>query len=55
MTHDEKSINKGDEIAYFSFGSTVILLFEKDSFVTDASIQKGQKVKVGQTLGRFQS
>ncbi|MED4070647.1 phosphatidylserine decarboxylase [Priestia endophytica] len=55
MTHDEKSINKGDEIAYFSFGSTVILLFEKDSFVTDESIQKGQKVKVGQTLGRFQS
>lgn len=50
MVHKGDLLNKGDEVAYFSFGSTVILLFEKDSFTAE-SIQTPKNIKVGEKIG----
>lgn len=46
-----KTIAKGEELAYFEFGSTVVLLFPKDIFTCDEAIQLGTKVRMGQRLG----
>ena len=32
ITDESEQLEKGQEFSYFSFGSTVVLLFEKDSF-----------------------
>ncbi|MCR2820474.1 phosphatidylserine decarboxylase [Lederbergia panacisoli] len=42
---------KGEEVAYFSFGSTVVLLFQKNSFQIDNDISIPSEVRVGQALG----
>lgn len=44
---------KGEEVAYFSFGSTVVLLFEKDSFEIHEYIQVPFDIKVGEPLGQI--
>lgn len=45
-------ITKGQEMGGFKLGSTVVLVFEApDNFKFD--LQNGQKVKMGQSLGRF--
>lgn len=44
---------KGDELAYFAFGSTVVLLMEDDSFVPRDDMGVGLKVKMGERLGRL--
>ncbi|MEC1622289.1 phosphatidylserine decarboxylase [Bacillus mojavensis] len=41
----------GEELGYFSFGSTVILIFEKDAFQPSADLTEGQEVQVGQLIG----
>ncbi|MDA1476236.1 phosphatidylserine decarboxylase [Bacillus changyiensis] len=48
---DQNEWRQGEEIAYFSFGSTVILLFEKDTFVLNERIYPSLKVKMGEVLG----
>ncbi|WP_453994826.1 phosphatidylserine decarboxylase [Bacillus nitroreducens] len=53
-THTSETVEKGEEIAYFSFGSTVILLFEKDSFTLNPKIGPSTEVKVGEALGILQ-
>ncbi|WP_246940593.1 phosphatidylserine decarboxylase [Bacillus pinisoli] len=53
ITHRGEFIQKGEEIAYFSFGSTVILLFENDTFLLADDIKLGQEVKQGQLLGKM--
>ncbi|WP_010678207.1 phosphatidylserine decarboxylase [Bacillus timonensis] len=50
-THTSDTVKKGEEIAYFSFGSTVILLFEKDSFTLSPEIGVSKNIKVGQVIG----
>ncbi len=50
-THTSDFVKKGEEIAYFSFGSTVILLFEKDSFTFSPEISTSANIKVGEVLG----
>lgn len=52
ITHPGSELNKGDEMAYFSFGSTVILLFEKGTFQID-TFQIPLEVKVGERIGYF--
>ncbi|WP_240414548.1 archaetidylserine decarboxylase [Paenibacillus periandrae] len=42
---------RGDELAYFQFGSTVVLLMETDTFESRTDLQVGSKVKMGQILG----
>jgi len=44
-------LQRGEELAYFAFGSTVVLLTETNSFAPDASIEPGMKVTMGQRLG----
>jgi len=44
---------KGEEVAYFSFGSTVVLLFEKDTFEIQDQIQVPFNIKVGEPLGQI--
>jgi phosphatidylserine decarboxylase len=50
-THQGTELEKGEEMAYFSFGSTVVLLFEKGIFRIDSSIQPPYDIKVGQKIG----
>lgn len=48
--HTGEQIKKGEEMAYFTFGSTVILLFTKDSF-EPLSFETPKEMKVGEPLG----
>lgn len=50
-----KSWNQGDDLAYFEFGSTVVLLTENGSFQPLPGLEAGQKVRMGELLGRFTS
>ena len=43
-------INKGDELAYFRMGSTVILLFEDSSKLDLDSLKENMLVKFGNKL-----
>ena len=52
LTHKLDTLAKGEEIGYFSFGSTVVLLFEKDSFIPVEDL-KNQFVIMGQKIGVF--
>lgn len=52
--HKGEYVKKGEEIAYFTFGSTVILLFNQNSFVPNTNLQLPMDIKVGETLGYFQ-
>ncbi len=45
------SVTRGDELAYFEFGSTVVLLTESGTFVPDPALHVGSKVRMGQRLG----
>ncbi len=44
-------IKRGKELAYFEFGSTVVLLTENDTFFVKAGIKLGNKIQMGQRLG----
>ncbi|WP_409251445.1 phosphatidylserine decarboxylase [Bacillus sp. SCS-153A] len=52
-TNEEKEWQKGGEIGYFSFGSTVILLFQKGQFNFDENIDVPSKVRMGQRIGKI--
>ncbi|WP_409293392.1 phosphatidylserine decarboxylase [Peribacillus sp. SCS-37] len=51
VTHSDTEIQKGEELAYFSFGSTVVLLFEKGTFQASANAAYPMDVHVGQEIG----
>jgi len=44
-------VSKGDELAKFNLGSTVVLIFEADNF--EFTVQPGDKVKMGQQIGNW--
>lgn len=50
-----EAVNKGDELAYFAFGSTVVLLTETNSFEADPNFTVNSRVKMGQKLGTLLS
>ncbi|WP_374724613.1 phosphatidylserine decarboxylase [Calidifontibacillus erzurumensis] len=52
LTHKNDTVEKGEEIGYFSFGSTVVLLFEKGSFQPEEQL-KNNLVKMGQKIGEL--
>ncbi|MEH7307539.1 phosphatidylserine decarboxylase [Neobacillus drentensis] len=52
-THKGSELEKGGEMAYFSFGSTVVLLFEKDIFQMDSNIHTPKEIRVGEKIGVF--
>jgi phosphatidylserine decarboxylase len=49
VTHKHNSLQKGEEIGYFSFGSTVVLLCE-DGLIVDVDLQENSQLKLGQKL-----
>lgn len=49
-----KEVQKGDELAYFEFGSTVVLLIKGKTFHFDEKIREGERVQMGETLGKMQ-
>ncbi|MFC7783195.1 MULTISPECIES: phosphatidylserine decarboxylase [unclassified Rossellomorea] len=51
--HEGKEWKQGEEVAYFSFGSTVILLFERDTFQFSRNKEIPRNVTVGETIGDF--
>ena len=51
LYEDAFAMTKGEEIGYFSFGSTIVLLFESSGFTW--AIDNGHKVKMGQALGEI--
>jgi phosphatidylserine decarboxylase len=50
-----RQAEKGAELAYFEFGSTVVLLMEDDTFIPRADLAAGLRVKMGERLGTLHS
>jgi phosphatidylserine decarboxylase len=44
-------VDKGDELAYFEFGSTVVLLFENGIFTPRSDLMINLQVKMGEAIG----
>lgn len=53
IVQPKKEWEKGEEVAYFSFGSTVVLLFEKGTFQSEKRNELPVEVKMGEKLGKF--
>lgn len=47
------TLTAGDELAYFEFGSTVVLLMENNIFDCRPDLMVGSKVKMGEALGQL--
>ena len=52
---DSKIVNKGQELAYFKMGSTVILLFPKVAKLNINSLYQNKTVKFGERLAEIES
>lgn len=52
-SNEGKEWEKGEEIGYFSFGSTVVLLFEKGDFSLEETLSVPGSVKMGQLIGKL--
>ncbi|WP_242222848.1 phosphatidylserine decarboxylase [Bacillus cereus group sp. BfR-BA-01380] len=50
LLHERETMQKGEEMAYFTFGSTVVLLFEKGMVEVVQSLASGQEVRVGEKV-----
>lgn len=50
-TYKGEQLEKGEELAYFSFGSTVILLFEKNTFKLHESLKLPAEIRMGEIIG----
>jgi phosphatidylserine decarboxylase len=53
LLHERESVQKGEEMAYFTFGSTVVLLFEKGAIEVNPFLKKSQSIRVGERLARM--
>ncbi|MWC28946.1 archaetidylserine decarboxylase [Paenibacillus sp. MMS18-CY102] len=50
-----REVAKGADLAYFEFGSTVVLLTEDGTFIPRADLKVGLRVKMGEKLGQLRS
>lgn len=50
LTNKTSLWTKGEEVGYFTFGSTVILLFEKDTIVFCPNVEAGASIRVGEAF-----
>ncbi|HAQ07178.1 MAG TPA: phosphatidylserine decarboxylase [Bacillus bacterium] len=50
-THKGERLEKGEEMAYFTFGSTIVMLFEKDTFALLPNISSPFHIKYGEKIG----
>ncbi|MEG6520544.1 archaetidylserine decarboxylase [Desulfotomaculum sp. 1211_IL3151] len=46
-----QEIQKGMEIGRFEFGSTIIMIFQRDSFIPDKNLLANMEIKMGQPIG----
>ncbi|MBF0714128.1 phosphatidylserine decarboxylase [Gemella sp. GH3] len=53
-TYSSDEVKKGSELGYFEFGSTVVLLFEKDS-IELANLELPLEIKMGQTIAEIKN
>lgn len=44
---------KGEEVGYFSFGSTVVMLFEKDTAVFTEKVVQGNHIRMGEAFANM--
>jgi phosphatidylserine decarboxylase len=52
-TNNHLHWNRGDEIGYFTFGSTVILFFENGTFHFNDELSVPTPIKMGQVIGQM--
>ncbi|KGP92320.1 phosphatidylserine decarboxylase [Pontibacillus chungwhensis BH030062] len=50
LTHPSSNVKKGEEVGYFSFGSTIVLLFEKDKVELHPALKRSSSIRVGEPL-----
>ncbi len=50
LTNTTEQWTKGEEVGYFEFGSTVIMLFEKDCVTFLNNVQKNASIRVGEAF-----
>ena len=50
LTNVSTTWKKGEEVGYFGFGSTVVMLFEADFITFTENIKKGHNVKMGEPI-----
>ncbi|QST01148.1 phosphatidylserine decarboxylase [Pontibacillus sp. ALD_SL1] len=50
LTHPSSHVKRGEEVGYFSFGSTVVLLFEKDKVRLHPALRRSSSIRVGEPL-----
>lgn len=53
LTHATENVKKGEEMGYFSFGSTVILIISNSNFRVAEAISEGMGIQYGQRIGTF--
>jgi phosphatidylserine decarboxylase len=53
LTNLSEQWHKGEEVGYFSFGSTVVLFFEKNQIEFCEGLTNGQPVKMGEALANM--
>lgn len=53
VTNKRQNWRKGEEAAYFSFGSTVVLLFQQGAFIPDDGLKSGRQIQMGKPLGQL--
>lgn len=53
LTHEHATLKKGNEMAYFSFGSTVVLFIEQGKFQIEESLSYEMDIQQGQRIGSF--
>ncbi|MBC6974546.1 phosphatidylserine decarboxylase [Bacillus sp. Xin] len=50
LLHERNAVQKGEEMAYFTFGSTVVLLFEKGMVKVVPTLMSGQELRLGEKI-----
>ena len=53
LTNRTEYWKKGQEVGYFSFGSTVVMLFEKDSIAFTENVVKGSPIRMGEAFANM--
>jgi phosphatidylserine decarboxylase len=48
---DKVQLERGEDFAYFEFGSTIVLLMETGTFEPNDALEVGKQVQMGQSLG----
>lgn len=53
LTNHGKNWKKGEEVGYFSFGSTVVMFFEENQIELVDGIENGRQVKMGEAVANM--